>query len=55
MLYNDGIRLETYPLNAPANKGRKNTATPMVEKSSTATPTKARAAREYVIAFFIML
>ena len=27
----------------------------MVEKSSTATPTKAMAAREYVIAFFILL
>ena len=55
MLYNDGIRIETYPLNAPANKGRKKTATPMVEKSSTATPTKAMAAMEYVIAFFMLL
>ena len=55
MLYNDGIRIETYPLNAPARRGKKNTATPMVEKSSTATPTKARAAREYVIAFFILI
>ena len=42
-------------LNAPARSGRKNTATPMVEKSSTATPMKARAATEYVITFFMLL
>ena len=47
--------LKPYPLNAPANKGRKNTATPMVEKSSTATPTRATAATEYVNTFFITL